>query len=166
MVIEEGTAEECAEALGMRLDSFHTAVNSARKQEHPRWKVIMTKQCSHCGQMFETEHGNSSICSECKAASGNWDEEFKARKKALRQAEKERKAIKAKKAKEFKFNKKKCKTCLYRLQLGDEKKQWYCGYCYYTGHKRPCDISPDCVAYEEYDEQKRKDLADNLKNSG
>ena len=66
----------------------------------------------------------------------------------------------------MKINKKKCATCLYRMHMHDGEKQWYCGYCYYTGHKRPCDISPKCVAYEVDDEKKRKLLTSNLKNLG
>lgn len=165
LVIKEGTAEECADAMGIGVGSFRAAVKDSRTQELPKWDITTVKRCIYCGQKFEVKKGNSVICSECKAASGKWDEEFKARKKALRQAEKERKALKAKKAKEFKFNKKKCATCLYRLRLGDEKKQWYCGYCYYTGHKRPCDISPECAVYKTYSEDKRNQLIDGLKNT-
>lgn len=164
-VIKEGTAEECAEAMGMSVAGFHTVVNYSRGQDYPKWDIVIIKKCIYCGQKFEAKTGNSTICSDCKAASGKWDEEFKAKKKAFREAKKKKKADEAKKAKEFKFNKKKCVTCLYRLQMGDEKKQWYCGYCYYTGHKRPCDISPKCAVYKTYSEDKRNQLIDGLKNT-
>ena len=166
LVIKEGTAEACAEVMGISVQGFHSAVRESRSQEFPKWDITVIKWCVECGQKLEQKKGTSNLCSDCKAAVGKWDEEFKAKKKALKEAKKKRRSEEARKVRELRINKKKCATCLYRMQLNNERKTWYCGYCYYTGHKRPCEVSPSCVAYEKFDDEKRKCLEKNLKNSG
>ena len=120
----------------------------------------MRKQkCVHCGEAIE-EKGRSKVCSACRAAMGRYDEEYK--KKA-----KERKAVKKvikRPSGGIRFDKSRCKTCLYRLHLTECSSDWMCGYCYYTGKKRPCEISKDCIVYEKFDKRKRRELSMNLKN--
>lgn len=116
------------------------------------------RKCLHCGEVL-AENSKSKLCSACRAAMGKYDKEYK--KKA-----KERKAVKKvikKPSGGMCFDKSRCKTCLYRMHLG-ECTEWMCGYCYYTGKKRPCEISKDCIVYEKFDKRKRRELSMNLKN--
>lgn len=44
LVIAGGTAEECAEAMGISVDSFKTAVWLVRKGKNKRWTIIENQE--------------------------------------------------------------------------------------------------------------------------
>ena len=116
------------------------------------------RRCMHCGEPFK-ERGQSRVCPSCRAAMGRYDEEYKKRAKE----QKPKKKVIKRPAVRNRIDKSRCKTCLYRMHLG-ECTEWMCGYCYYTGKRRPCEISKDCIVYEKFDKRKRRALAMNLKN--
>lgn len=76
----------------------------------------------------------------------------------------ERKCIQRYDRKKQDLDRRKCAKCLYRMHLSEGDTVWRCGYCYYTGHKRPCEISSDCTVYKTYSEKKRNQLVYESKN--
>ena len=108
--------------------------------------------CKCCGAELKGKGShNKSLCEVCRGVEGHYTEEYR----KMRREEKEKKyIIKPTGLKEPRLDRKKCRTCLYRLRLWETDKLWRCGYCYYTGHKRPCEISSECSVYEPYKEKK------------
>lgn len=39
-VIVEGTSAECAKAMGIKINSFHSTVTRARNGENKRWTIL------------------------------------------------------------------------------------------------------------------------------
>lgn len=120
----------------------------------------MAKLCKYCGKKFEAK-GRQTLCSDCRAAEGQYDEIYKAKKRKLKA---ERKCIQSYDRKKQDLDRRKCAKCLYRMHLSEGDTVWRCGYCYYTGHKRPCEISSDCTVYKTYSEKKRNQLVYELRN--
>ena len=56
----------------------------------------------------------------------------------------------------------KCKTCLYRLYTNGSESTLLCGYLYYTGHMRGCDIE-GCEKYIKSKAQERRRLTEKTK---
>lgn len=118
--------------------------------------------CKYCGAELGGKGSHKSkICDICRGVEGHYDEKYKKKKAEEQQIYKKIETISFK---DPKLDRKKCRTCLYRLHLGEGDKVWHCGYCYYTGHMRPCEISSDCSVYKTYSEKKRRQLIYELKN--
>ena len=61
LVIKEGTAEACAEVMGISVQRFHSAVRESRSQGLPKWDITVIKWCVECGQKFEQKKGTSNL---------------------------------------------------------------------------------------------------------
>ena len=73
----------------------------------------MIKRCKCCGQKFEVTKGGITICSDCKAAEGKYDEIYRAK---IRE-QKKLKNIRKEKVKEIEPDRSKCATCSEKKQL-------------------------------------------------
>ena len=116
----------------------------------------MDKVCELCGKMIYNAHHKQKYHKACaRKMENNRIERYKLmikRKRLLEREERKRK-----------FDTTQCQTCLYRFEVIRGCNSWGCGYCYYTGHKRPCEPSPHCTVYREFDVNARMELIEKVK---
>ncbi len=123
---------------------------------------VYMRKCSACGADFASDKKKASRCPECKRKT------IKRMRDSCKKPGAIRKTMKKPKAKDnvFGLHRKKadttqCRTCLYRTQEDD--RDYFCYYIALTGHRRPCEPSPDCTAYERYSKKKRDRLEEVFK---
>ena len=128
------------------------------------------KRCKYCGGRL-TKKGTR-VCAECRAAEGDTAAKRELEADIPKKARVKRAAKLIKRSPriwvydEPKIDRSRCKTCLFRMKLFADDALWRCGYCYYTGKRRPCEMSPECTVYQKYDRSKRHAMSLELKNTG
>jgi hypothetical protein len=60
--------------------------------------------------------------------------------------------------KNYKVNNSQCRKCLYRCSDTGSASAVFCGYCYFTGKRRPSPPSPNCTAFVKYRGKERSKL--------
>lgn len=105
---------------------------------------MRTLKCECCGESFETSGRMLKLCPACR--------NYKTAKSVYREGTRPRDQVGGKPARPVKKDKPnitQCRTCRYSAKYSDFSGAVLCDYIGVTGHRRPCEPSPNCTVYEK-----------------